>query len=54
MRVLSTDNSIYIIFRVFQLYTDRLDFKIFVNPLELQRQGQLEFMTDKYTVCATV
>jgi len=54
MRVLSTDNSIYIIFRVFQLYTNRLDFKIYVNPLELQREGQLKFITDKYTVRATV
>lgn len=57
MERLSSDpsnNSVYIIFRVFQLYDGGIDVKVYVNPPELQRQGLLRFSSDKYTVRALV
>ena len=43
----------YIIFRVYNLLSDKIDVKLYVDPLELQRQGKLTFKTDgKFTVTA--
>ncbi|KAK4177154.1 hypothetical protein QBC36DRAFT_327734 [Triangularia setosa] len=47
------ENSLYIIFRVFNLYTDKIDVRLFVNPSELERQGLLKFSPEKYSVKAT-
>ncbi len=51
MRQLSTENSVHIIFRVFQLYEDAIDFKVYVDPLETQL---LQFSADKYIVTPLV
>ena len=40
----------YIIFRVFDLFSDEIDVRLFVNPPDLERQGKLEFSTEQYTV----
>ncbi|KAK5657900.1 hypothetical protein OQA88_2449 [Cercophora sp. LCS_1] len=48
------DKSVYIIFRVFNMFTDRVGVKLYVDPVELQRRGELDFSTDKYTVRARV
>jgi len=50
MKTLCTDDTIYIIFRVFELFTDKIDVKLYVDPPELERQGVLEFLADKYVV----
>jgi hypothetical protein len=53
MRQCTGENSVYIIFRAFHLLTDKIDVKLYVDPLELQRQGKLTFKTDgKFTVTA--
>ncbi|KAK0726345.1 hypothetical protein B0T21DRAFT_371413 [Apiosordaria backusii] len=48
--VCEEEDAIYIIFRVFNLYTDRIDVRLFVNPPELERQGLLKFVPEKYIV----
>ncbi|KAK4199203.1 hypothetical protein QBC40DRAFT_266127 [Triangularia verruculosa] len=48
------EDSVYIIFRVFNLYTDRIDVRLFVNPAELERQGLLTFSAEKYIVKAAL
>ncbi len=53
-RISAAENNVYIIFRVFNLYTDAIDVKLYIYPLELERQGQLEFTADKFTVRAKV
>ncbi|KAI1758820.1 hypothetical protein GGR53DRAFT_471962 [Hypoxylon sp. FL1150] len=50
MRSLSTANSIYVIFRVFNLYTGEIGCKIFIDPAKLEEKGQLVFTADKWTV----
>lgn len=45
--------AVYIIFRVFNLYTDRIDVRLFVNPAALERQGLLRFSPERYSVRAT-
>jgi hypothetical protein len=51
MRALSAaEDTVYIIFRVFELYSDAIDLRLYVNPPELERQGKLEFLAEKYTV----
>ncbi|KAK0610737.1 hypothetical protein B0T14DRAFT_487161 [Immersiella caudata] len=53
MRQCTRENSVYIIFRVYHLLSDMIDVKLYVDPLELQRQGKLTFKTDgKFTVTA--
>jgi hypothetical protein len=53
MRQCTSENSIYIIFRVFHLLSDDIDVKLYVDPLELQRKGELTFSTEgKFTVTA--
>lgn len=53
MRECTQENSIYIIFRVFNLLTDGVDVKLYVDPLDLQRRKQLRFSTEgKFTVTA--
>ncbi|KAK4641164.1 hypothetical protein QC761_609930 [Podospora bellae-mahoneyi] len=46
-------DAVYIIFRVFNLYTDRIDVRLFVNPVALERQGLLRFSPERYSVRAT-
>jgi hypothetical protein len=51
MKALSVaDDTIYIIFRVFNLYSNEIDLRLYVNPPELEREGKLEFSAEKYTV----
>ncbi|RYP49446.1 hypothetical protein DL768_004856 [Monosporascus sp. mg162] len=50
MKRLSTQNSIYIIFRVFNLYTSEVNVKLYVDPAKLEREGQLVFTADRWTV----
>lgn len=44
MTTLCTDDKIYIIFRVFEMFEDKINCKLYVNPPELERQGKLEFL----------
>lgn len=37
------DKSVYIIFRVFNMFSDKVDVKLYVNPVELERKGMLSF-----------
>jgi hypothetical protein len=51
MKRFTTADSVYIIFRVFNLYSDDIDVKLYVDPLELKKQGQLQFARN-FTVTA--
>ncbi|KAK3315550.1 hypothetical protein B0H66DRAFT_628718 [Apodospora peruviana] len=46
----SEENSIYIIFRVFNIYWQSIDARLYVDPIELEREGRLEFSADRYSV----
>ncbi|OTA86918.1 hypothetical protein M434DRAFT_399722 [Hypoxylon sp. CO27-5] len=50
MKRLSTDNSIYVIFRVHDLYSDRIGMNIYVDPARLADEGRLAFTADRWTV----
>lgn len=50
MKRLSTPDSIYIIFRVFNLYTNQIDVKLYVDPVKLESEGRLIFTADRLTV----
>ncbi|OTA55865.1 hypothetical protein K449DRAFT_438428 [Hypoxylon sp. EC38] len=50
MRKLSTEQSVYIIFRVFNLYTGQIDCKMYVNPALLAEEGSLEFTVNRWMV----
>ncbi|KAK4223371.1 hypothetical protein QBC38DRAFT_52884 [Podospora fimiseda] len=44
-RICVDDDSVYIIFRVFNMLTDRIDVKLYINPAQLEEQGKLDFTT---------
>ncbi|KAK0742653.1 hypothetical protein B0T18DRAFT_168089 [Schizothecium vesticola] len=46
------DTKVYIIFRVFNMFSDKINVKLYVDPAELERRGELDFSTDTYTVKA--
>ncbi|KAH8910228.1 hypothetical protein BR93DRAFT_466991 [Coniochaeta sp. PMI_546] len=46
----AADDTVYIIFRVFELYGSGINVRLYINPPELERQGTLEFSAEKYTV----
>ncbi|KAI1467613.1 uncharacterized protein F4812DRAFT_471586 [Daldinia caldariorum] len=50
MKRLSTRESIYVIFRVSDLYTGGLTLDIYVDPVKLAEEGRLVFTADKWTV----
>ncbi|KAI1799715.1 hypothetical protein F4811DRAFT_565353 [Daldinia bambusicola] len=50
MKRLSTRDSIYVIFRVSDLYTGGLTLDIYVDPAKLAEEGRLVFTADKWTV----
>ncbi|KAI1480176.1 hypothetical protein F4774DRAFT_379917 [Daldinia eschscholtzii] len=50
MRRLCTNESIYVIFRVSDLYTGGLTVDIYVDPVKLANEGRLVFTADKWTV----
>ncbi|XXH01558.1 hypothetical protein Hte_007918 [Hypoxylon texense] len=50
MRKFTTNDSVYVIFRVFNLYTSGIGCKIFVDPVKLEQEGQLVFTADRWTV----
>ncbi|KAI1773105.1 hypothetical protein F4818DRAFT_443468 [Hypoxylon cercidicola] len=50
MRSFSTDDSVYVIFRVFNLYTDAIGCNVYVDPAKLEQEGRLVFTADRWTV----
>lgn len=50
MKGFSTQDSIYVIFRVFNLYTDQIGVKLYVDPVKLESEGRLIFAADRWTV----
>ncbi|RYP52662.1 hypothetical protein DL768_002218 [Monosporascus sp. mg162] len=50
MRSLSTQDSIYVIFRVSDLYSTRVGCQIYVDPLKLASEGRLVFTAGRWTV----
>ncbi|OTA98084.1 hypothetical protein M426DRAFT_17772 [Hypoxylon sp. CI-4A] len=50
MKSLSTDSSIYVIFRVYNLYSGGIGVNIYVDPARLAEQGRLSFTADRWTV----
>ncbi|RYO85206.1 hypothetical protein DL766_007003 [Monosporascus sp. MC13-8B] len=49
MRKLSTEDSIYAIFRVSDLYSTRVGCRIYIDPLKLASEGLLVFTADRWT-----
>ncbi|RYP77160.1 hypothetical protein DL770_007110 [Monosporascus sp. CRB-9-2] len=49
MRTLSTQDSIYVIFRVSDLYSTGVTCRIYVDPLKLASEGRLVFTADRWT-----
>ncbi|KAI1651515.1 uncharacterized protein F4817DRAFT_356018 [Daldinia loculata] len=50
MARLSTEDSIYVIFRVSELYSGRITLDIYVDPIQLADEGRLVFSADRWTV----
>ncbi|KAF3059432.1 hypothetical protein GL218_05145 [Daldinia childiae] len=50
MESLSTEDSIYVIFRVSELYSGRITVDIYVDPIKLVEEGRLVFTADRWTV----
>lgn len=50
MQQYSTDTSIYAIFRVFNMTKGSLGVKVYVDPDQMRRDGELKFEVDKWTV----
>ncbi|KAI0835963.1 hypothetical protein F5Y06DRAFT_299063 [Hypoxylon sp. FL0890] len=50
MKKLSTDESVYIIFRVFDLFSGEIDVKLYINPVNLSEEGSMKFMIDRRIV----
>ncbi|KAI0850576.1 hypothetical protein F5Y00DRAFT_232702 [Daldinia vernicosa] len=50
MERLSTEDSIYVIFRVSELYSGRITVDLYVDPLKLVGEGRLVFTADRWTV----
>ncbi|KAK6958355.1 hypothetical protein Daesc_001154 [Daldinia eschscholtzii] len=50
MKRLCTNESLYVIFRVSDLYTGGLTVDIYVDPVKLANEGRLVFTADKWTV----
>ncbi len=46
----STHNSIYIILRVHNLYTSQINVKLYVDPVNHEREHRLNFTADRWTV----
>ncbi|KAK0611662.1 hypothetical protein B0T14DRAFT_333383 [Immersiella caudata] len=45
--------SVYLIFHVFKMLSEKVDVRLYVNPVELERQRTLHFSPDNYTVTPT-
>ncbi|KAI0110180.1 hypothetical protein F4814DRAFT_394641 [Daldinia grandis] len=50
MAALSTEDSIYVIFRVSELYSGGITLDIYVDPIQLADEGRLVFTADRWTV----
>lgn len=48
------ENSIYIVFRVYDLYKTTIGLRIYVDPLKLENQGKLQFHRNEYRRCYRV
>lgn len=50
MRELMTDQTVYMIIRVFNMNSGDIGAKIYVDPATMEREGTLVFATEKWTV----
>lgn len=50
MSELTTDESIYMIFRVFNLGNNAIGVRIYMDPDRMKREGRLIFTADRWTV----
>ncbi len=50
MTAFTTDQSIYMIVRVFNMTSHSIGARIYVDPDAMRRAGQLTFSADKWTV----
>jgi hypothetical protein len=54
MSELTTDQSLYMIFRVFNMTSGSIGARIYVDPDRMRREGLLKFSADKWTVTPSV
>lgn len=50
MKQYSTDTSIYVIFRVFNLTNDSIGVRVYVNPDKMKEEEELVFSVDTWSV----
>jgi hypothetical protein len=50
MSELTTNESIYMIFRVFNMGNDSIGVRIYMDPDRMRREGRLRFTADRWTV----
>lgn len=50
MKQYSTDNSMYVIFRVFNMTKDSIGVRIYVNPDQMREEEELVFKVDAWSV----
>ena len=50
MKELTTDESVYMIFRVFNMGNNSIGVRIYMDPARMEREGRLRFSADRWTV----
>lgn len=50
MRELTTDESIYMIFRAFNMGNSSIGTRIYMDPARMEQEGRLKFTADRWTV----
>ncbi|KAJ6438742.1 hypothetical protein O9K51_08143 [Purpureocillium lavendulum] len=50
MTELTTENSVYLIFRVFSMTSDAIGARIYADPDRMRREGQLKFSANRWAV----
>lgn len=50
MRELTTNESIYMIFRVFNMGNSSIGTRIYMDPARMEQEGRLKFTADRWTV----
>lgn len=50
MSELTTDKSIYMIFRVFNMGSSSISARIYLDPDRMRQEGRLRFSADRWTV----
>jgi len=53
MTELTTENSVYLIFRVFSMTSDAVGARIYADPDRMRREGQLKFTANRWAVAPT-